>query len=143
MMNGESSSHLGGVLVAVSKQLCGQRESTCSNTATALAFTAGREPSGGCFGFQGSLSLVSLPESLPSLPCGGLPATIGVVSFGDWASGELVSGERTWMRMQRRVGGYSCLETVIILWCSIISMESLVTWFARVSICVYMFLSCM
>lgn len=121
---------------------CVGRENICSNTAIALAFTASREPSGGCFGFQGSLSLVFLPESPPSLPCVGLPATIirgQLRGLGFWGAGVM----RAWMRMQRRVGGYPCLETVIVLWYSIISMESLVSWFVCVSICVYMFLLCM
>lgn len=44
--------------------------------------TADRAASEGCFGFQGSLSLVPLPEPPLLLPSAGLPVATGMVSLG-------------------------------------------------------------
>lgn len=69
--------------------------------------TADRAASEGCFGFQGSLSLVPLPEPPLLLPSAGLPVATGMVSLGLGPWDSQCNGLMG-RRLAKRAGGYSC-----------------------------------
>lgn len=96
----------GGVVRAAIKHLRGRRAPE-RRPLPSLTTTADRAVSEGCFGFQGSLSFLPLPDPALLLPSSGLPAAGGVVSLGLGPWGSWYKGLMG-RRLEKKAGGYLC-----------------------------------